>query len=215
MGIDIHGQLCVFDWEENVLGTNGYMAPELVSKSLEAPNVFSDLYSAGLVLKELAEKVEENVNLSNMYGNLLAEIPTNRRFPKSIDVEDHEASSDIKLSTPSESSLSLPVDLTLASIRKPLPEESLTEGRAKRQCLRPERESSNSRIKLVKETAVKMEEIEESEIHNGYSEFSLNDARALPLACHPIQFLLLFAMKYTFQSIWILSGHYNFQTRSS
>jgi hypothetical protein len=52
MGMTEDGLLVLFDWEDRVRGTTGYMAPEL-NNGEAVPTHLSDLYSAGMVLKKL------------------------------------------------------------------------------------------------------------------------------------------------------------------
>jgi hypothetical protein len=59
IGMTNDGLMVLFDWEEGVRGTRGYMAPELREDG--TPSHLSDLYSAGIVLTKLYAITKESI----------------------------------------------------------------------------------------------------------------------------------------------------------
>jgi hypothetical protein len=57
MGVDSSGNLTIIDWERNVKGTEGYVAPEIESGQCES-NPRSDLWSAGEVMRTWLNSIE-------------------------------------------------------------------------------------------------------------------------------------------------------------
>jgi hypothetical protein len=57
MGLNQYGNLVVFDWEDGVLGTKGYCAPEVASGAA-SPDLISDLFAVGIILQELVDKLK-------------------------------------------------------------------------------------------------------------------------------------------------------------
>jgi serine/threonine protein kinase len=86
MGITADVLLLLFDWEDNVKGTPGYMAPELREDG--TPTLLSDLYSAGVVLKNLCKLLDETDRVSKEIGSIISLLtsqePTKREAALSL-----------------------------------------------------------------------------------------------------------------------------------
>jgi hypothetical protein len=84
VGLTKDGFVVVFDWEPDVGGTEGYLAPELEKDRLMKPNFESDLFSAGLVLEYLKSFLLLNdmdcrKQLSEIINILKSKNPEDRR----------------------------------------------------------------------------------------------------------------------------------------
>jgi hypothetical protein len=79
IGLTSKGCLVLFDWENHIQGTEGYMAPELLAGNLK-PCICTDLFSAGVTLKKLQAKSNLPIqkNIEELIHLLTSEEPSLR-----------------------------------------------------------------------------------------------------------------------------------------